>query len=261
MIGKLKNTIKDKLNRPGWYGNYSSWDDALKDSSGYNSALIVEKVKDSLLRVKRGEAAFERDSVAFDKMEYVWPVLSGLLWIAARKKGSLNVVDFGGSLGSTYFQYRKFLADIQVKWTIVEQDIFVRCGKEYFEDSNLSFCLTIDECRKENSPDVVLLSSVLPYLREPYAILMEIMNSDPPFMIFDKMPFLLDDHADLITVQRVHPSIYEASYPAWFFNKGKFLATLETKYELVEEFDSAEKANLPSVFKGFIFRHRNRSTD
>jgi putative methyltransferase (TIGR04325 family) len=257
MIGKLKNTLKDKLNRPGWYGDYSSWDDALKNASGYNSTLIVEKVKNSLLRVKRGEAAFERDSVAFEKMEYVWPVLTGLLWVANQRKGSLNVVDFGGSLGSTYFQYRKFLAEIPVKWNIVEQDIFVDCGRKHFQDHNLSFYLTMEECRRENSPDVVLLSSVLPYLSRPYTVLEEIISTGPPFLIFDKMPFLLDDRADLITVQRVHPSIYEASYPAWFFNKRTFLATLEKKYELVEEFDSAEMANIPSVFKGFIYKKRS----
>src|SRR3989338_10464854 len=65
-------------------GNYKSWEEALKHSNGYDASVILEKVKIAALKVKRGEAAFERDSVAFSKEEYVWPVLAILLWVASR---------------------------------------------------------------------------------------------------------------------------------------------------------------------------------
>jgi hypothetical protein len=43
-------------------GNYSSWQDALANSTGYDSDLILEKVSTALLKVKSGEAVYERDS-------------------------------------------------------------------------------------------------------------------------------------------------------------------------------------------------------
>jgi putative methyltransferase (TIGR04325 family) len=259
-ISRFLSAAKNSL-RPakyGWFGNYASWQQAENDSSGYDSAVIVEKVKDALLKVKRGDAAFERDSVVFSKTEYVWPVLAGLLWIAAQRKSRLNVLDFGGSLGSTFFQYRRFLSTIDVQWNVVEQGVFIDYGVKYFQDTHLRFYYTVEECLKGNVVDVILLSSVLPYLDKPYHWLDFLMSLDVPFIIFDKMPFLVSGEDDRLTVQKVPPSIYEASYPAWFFNEAKFMSALERKYDLVESFEGDDKANIPSVFKGFIFSLKNK---
>ena len=71
------------------------------------------------------------------------------------------------------------------------------------------------------------------------------------------MPFLNEGSKDLLTVQNVHPSIYSASYPSWFFNEKKFLDFLNPHYDLVEEFEGTDKANnIPSVFKGLIFQRK-----
>ena len=83
----------------GLSGDYHSWDEALASSAGYDSEIILEKTRAALLKVKNGEAAYERDSVLFDEIEYAWPLLAGLMWVAARCQGTLNVLDFGGSLG------------------------------------------------------------------------------------------------------------------------------------------------------------------
>jgi len=259
-ISSFLSAVKNSL-RPakyGWFGNYASWQEAANDSSGYNSAVIVENVKDGLLKVKTGDAAFERDSVVFSKTEYVWPVLAGLLWIAAQRRSGLNVLDFGGSLGSTFFQYRRFLSAINVQWNVVEQGVFIDYGVKYFQDKHLRFYYTVEECLSENAVDVILLSSVLPYLEKPYHWLDVLMSVEAPFLIFDKMPFLASGQDDRLTVQKVPPSIYDASYPAWFFNEAKFMKALERKYDLVESFEGEDKANIPSVFKGFIFSLKNR---
>ena len=70
---------------------------------------ILDKVLAATLKVKQGQAVFERDSVLFDEIEYSWPLLAGLMWAAASNGGKLNVLDFGGALGSSYYQNRKFL--------------------------------------------------------------------------------------------------------------------------------------------------------
>jgi putative methyltransferase (TIGR04325 family) len=256
MKERIKNVVKRVIGRPGWYGDYPSWEDALEKSSGYDSKHIVEKVKDSLLKVKNGEAAFERDSVSFDKFEYVWPVVAGLFWIAAQRGGKLNVLDFGGSLGSTFFQYRKFLQHIDVRWNIVEQDLFVDYGKKYFQNEHLHFYHSLKECLSENEVNVVLLSSVLPYVEKPYDILKQVISAQPPFIILDKMPFRTEGDRDLLTVQYVPEHIYSASYPAWFFNKRNFFSIIEMNYEVVEEFVDEDRANVPSVYQGIILRKK-----
>jgi putative methyltransferase (TIGR04325 family) len=124
----------------GWTGNYASWNEAKKNSSGYEANNIVLKVQQAINKVKSGEMAYERDSVVFDKIVYSWPILSGLLWVANLNGGKLHVCDFGGSLGSTYFQNKNFLNSIQfMRWNIVEQKNFVDTGKKYFEDKTLQY--------------------------------------------------------------------------------------------------------------------------
>jgi len=258
-----KKTIKDLLPPAflriltglfyGWHGNYSSWSDAMKKSRGYDSMDILEKVKSSATKVKNGLAVYERDSLLFDHIEYSFPVLSGLLWIAGRNNGKLNVMDFGGSLGSSYFQNKLFLDTISyVNWCIVEQPEFVKVGIECFEDRRLHFFYSIDECLKAFEVQVVLFSSVLQYLEEPYILLDKIICQNPEFIIIDRTPFVKGN--DMITVQTVNPKIYKGSYPCWFFNEEKFVSFFRKNYILVLEFDSLDRANLSSKFKGYIFQ-------
>jgi len=237
----------------GWHGNYSSWNEALQNSEGYDSQAILEKVKTSALKVKNGLAAYERDSLLFDHIEYSFPLLSGLLWIAGRNNGKLNVMDFGGSLGSSYFQNKYFLDTLsEVNWCIIEQSEFVKTGKQSFENQRLHFFNSMDECLKEFEISVVLLSSVLQYLEEPYVFLDTIISQNPEYIIVDRTPFVMGN--ERITVQKVNPDIYRGSYPCWFFNFNKFNSVFSSHYKLVMDFDALDKANISSEFKGFIFQ-------
>ncbi|NOU19897.1 MAG: methyltransferase, TIGR04325 family [Bacteroidales bacterium] len=241
----------------GWHGNYSSWDKASKLCFGYNSQLILEKVRESTMMVKSGKAVYERDSFIFNEIQYSYPVLSSLMWIAAQNNGNLTVLDFGGSLGSSYYQNKLFLDHLNdVKWCIVEQPNFVKVGLEQFSDDKLKFYYTIDDCIKDNEVDVVLLSSVLQYIEKPYELLELLKVKRIPYILFDRTQFLRGD--DRITIQKVNPAIYKASYPCWFFNKQKLLSFLESEYELIIEFDTLGRANIPSEFKGFLYKLKKK---
>jgi putative methyltransferase (TIGR04325 family) len=244
----------------GYFGDYPDWQSAQQASTGYDADLILEKVKEALLKVKNGEAAYERDSVLFDQIQHSWPLMAALLWIASCRGNRLNLLDFGGSLGSSYFQNRGFLAHLpEFTWSIVEQEKFVRCGKDYFEDNRLKFFYTIDECITWQRPDAVLLSSVLPYLEKPYDLLTDITLQGFGYIIIDRTP-LLDGHRDRLTVQRVPAGIYPARYPAWMLSREKVLAHIEQEYELIAEFDALAGAvdlgDTAAQDKGFIFRKK-----
>ena len=68
-----------KIYKSPWKGNYSSWEEALKKTSSYNSQEIFEKVRIATLNVKNGIYPYERDSVNFDKIEYSYPLLVSLI--------------------------------------------------------------------------------------------------------------------------------------------------------------------------------------
>jgi putative methyltransferase (TIGR04325 family) len=221
-------------------GPFSNWEEAAECSSGYDCEQILEKVLAATLKVKRSEAIFERDSVLFKKIQYAWPVTTGLMWAAARDGGRLSVLDFGGSLGSIYFQNHKFLEGLKaVRWSVVEQAHFVKAGREHIQDGRLVFYPTIAECVEEETPNVVLLSSVLQYLEKPYAILDELVQSGVDIILIDRTSFY-NGEEDLIALQKVAEAIYPASYPLWVFSKKKFINRLSETFRLVTETLSPE---------------------
>lgn len=255
--------LKQKLfpSKYGWFGDYSSWQEAEKDCVGYHDKEIITKVKEAVLKVKNGEAVFERDSVIFDTIAYSWPTLAALNWIAAQNSGTLNIIDFGGSLGSSYYQNRKFLKHLsKVEWNIIEQKQFVEVGKNLFEDNVLRFYENIELCYAHSNPQAVLFSSVLQYLEKPYEILAQFFEKRIEYIIVDLTGFTSDNKPSKITVQRVNPNIYKASYPSWIFNKKDFLAMFTANsYELVENFQSDITQNYQDEIKnyeGFIFRRK-----
>ena len=240
--------------RFGYFGDYSDWEDARSSEGGYDSEVILKRVRASACRVRDGLAVFERDSVLFEEIQYSWPLLAGLLWIASLNGNRLNLVDFGGSLGSSYFQNRQFLKHLNdLNWCVVEQEQFVTCGRNDFEDGFLKFFANLDECVAQQSPDTILLGSVIQYLQRPYDFLQEVIDREFDFIILDRTPFL-EVGKDRLTIQKVPPSIYEASYPAWFLNLDKFKRFMLDHYDLVAEFDTSDRTNIAAVFKGFIFK-------
>jgi len=250
----------------GWFGNYPSWQEVSAAAGGYDQATILNKTRDALLQVKNGTAVYERDSVLFDKKEYPFPLMACLLKSAALKKEPIHILDFGGSLGSTYYQVKDFIGtDVCSTWNIVEQEHYISCGKEHFEDENLKFYASIDECLKEKRIDLILLSGSVQYLPDPHRFLQKLSNYNFDFIVFDRTAFHYGS-TDRLTLQIVPPEIYEASYPSWFFNEHNFLAHFDSAYTLVCEFDTYVKGeetinidNQPEGFnKGFYLQNTTR---
>ena len=258
----LKDSIRSVATRLGlyktmWSGDFKNWEEALLKTEGYSSLSIVERVKKAALKVKNGEAVYERDSVLFDRVEYSYPLLSALMFVAAQNKGTVKVMDFGGSLGSSYFQNKKFLDDLRlVEWNVVEQENFVATGRDCIEDPTLQFFYSIDEClSKKGKPDILILACTLPYIEKPYQLISELMNYDIPHIIIDNTFFNYEDK-DRITVQKVPPFIYPASYPCWFLSYKKLVTAIgDNKYTIVSEHFNDSKIFLdgnPIQYRGFL---------
>lgn len=236
----------------GWHGDYASWQEAQLKSTGYDSSIILNKVYNAISKVKNGEAQYERDSVIFDKIEYSWPLLAGLMYAAAKNNGKLGILDFGGSLGSSYFQNKKFLDGLQsIEWSIIEQKNFVCCGKKNFANEVLHFYNTVNDCLQEQTPNVLILSSVLQYFEKPYELLEELIEYKFDMIIVDRTPFS-QNGKDTITLQTVPPQIYPASYPCWLFNEQNFKKVFAQKYKQLEEYEALHSSKALQL-KGFIY--------
>jgi putative methyltransferase (TIGR04325 family) len=237
-------------------GPFESWEAAAAKSTGYDADDILLRVLKATLTVKRGEAAFERDSVVFDDIDYRWPVTAGLMWAAARSNGKLDVLDFGGSLGTVYFQHARLLSALaDVRWNIVEQPHFARAGRAELQDERLRFYDSIGECLKEASPNVVLISAVLQYLADPAPVIAELRAVGAPVVIVDKT-FVNTSTRHRVYVQHVPARIYPASYPVQSLSESALIENFSPTYRLECAFDSADAPPLVQIgshFKGFLF--------
>jgi len=222
-------------------GRYAGWQEARAVAGAWSDEAILERVAAAARKVLRGEAAFERDSVAFDRPERPQPLLRALARAAHAHAGrALSVIDFGGSLGSAYHQCRPFLpADCAVDWRVVEQPRFVELGRREFSSRALRFFPSVDEAAAPGAPDLALASGVLQYLESPERALAELELAGSRFLLVDRTPFSAEA-ADWITVQHVPPSIYPASYPCRVFSWQGFMRRLAPGWRVVEAFPALD---------------------
>jgi putative methyltransferase (TIGR04325 family) len=234
----------------GWFGRYPDWASAKADCGGYDSHIIFDKVLQSALAVQRGEAAFERDSVLFYAPENNDFLLKNLEKVFSTE-GGIHLIDFGGSLGSTYFQHKNALEKYpNLIWCVVEQDFFVKKGNQNFISNVLNFEHILENAIQKYKANAILLSSVLQYLEKPYDVLNTIIKFKIPYIIFDRTPFI-DEKEDRITKQIVPDKIYRASYPCWLFSENKMKEYLARHYTLFDTYEALDKNNvLNCTYKG-----------
>lgn len=234
---------------------YPSWEQAEQASEGYAADSVIQKVRKAAKLVFDGEAVYERDSVVFDEIEYSYPLLASLLFAAANSN-SLRVIDFGGALGTTFQQNRRFLSKLKniCEWRIVEQQEFVDIGKIEFTNGNISFYETIEEANKDGV-DVMLFGSSIGYVPNPYSFLEKAKATKAPYIIFDRTA-ITNEAQDTFAVQHVPPSIHKASYPIRNFSYNNIIQSLDDEYELIEKWECDLQADSHTTAMGFIFKRK-----
>jgi putative methyltransferase (TIGR04325 family) len=167
-------------------------------------------------------------------MQFSLPVLAALGRAARRRARPLRIVDFGGAFGSSYRQYKAFYGD-PVTWAIVEQPEIVRLGQDHFRNRGMEFHSSLASALSAAAADVILLSSVLQYIREPYGLLAEITRSNVEHVIIDRTP-CCSGSREVLTVQHVPPEIYAASYPCWILSRGRLVNALSEDFTTLASF-------------------------
>jgi putative methyltransferase (TIGR04325 family) len=266
----MKNLLRAALNRLkkkgssaspkyGYAGEFQTWESGKSATRGYQDPEIAAKVAAGASAVLEGRAVYERDSIIFSSRQYSLPLAAALMWCGLKNCGTLKVLDFGGGLGTSYFQNLPFLSLLdRVEWAIVEQDSFVEQAKTVFAGSKLTFYSEIEEGLKRVSPDVVLVSSSLQYVEKPYDVLRAIVEQATEMVVFDRTLFG-SGAEDFVTRQTVPDEIFSATIPTWIFSEPKFESFMSDRYLLVSRFSSSlttvswnsEKRKLEEL--GFIY--------
>jgi putative methyltransferase (TIGR04325 family) len=259
LLGPVRRLTGSSLR---FVGPLADWPAAGAASSGYAAPVILERTLAATRAVVAGRAAFERDSVAFAAPEHRFPVVAALMHAAARARGRLQVIDFGGSLGSTYWQYREMLAGLDhLRWVVVEQQAIVEAGRREFASGPLEFAATIADAAARTQAPLALASSVLQYVEDPVAVLDQLGASGATGLLIDRTP-LSEEADDWVCVQHVPRQIYQASYPCRVFSRARLLDRLAQDWRLVFELPCDEgryksSGGLRFEFRGFYLERRS----
>lgn len=236
---------------------YDDWETASLFARDVNSKEFIAKKYAAVEDVLVGRAAFERDSVVFDKPTIHWPFLASLMRCIALKNEAITIVDFGGGFGSLCLQHSSVLEGFQVRWNIIELEGIVELGKQ-LDIPNTKFYHDINEMSGEKVPDLVIFSGVLQYLSEPYSIINQITDLGVRWIIVDRTPFWYHN-MDRVALQRVPTEITDAIYPYWIFAKEKFLTHLmdDYHYKIIFEFPGFDLPVVPDEeYIGFLFEKK-----
>jgi putative methyltransferase (TIGR04325 family) len=243
------------IKKSGWFGDYPNWESARRACKGYDDNAIFEQVCAAVNAVRRGEAAYERDAVLFKQPAFDKNIIQIFFEVANASQGKLHILDFGGSLGSTFYQYSRFLQGIDLQWCVVEQTHFVEYGRKHLTENNLFFEYEILDAIHKIQPNLVLLSSVLQYLEHPYEWLNRFAATQIPYLLIDLQP-VTDKPTDRITRQIVPPSIYSASYPCHLLSEALLKNKLFKHYDLLKEFPAWDKAGYNCYYKGYFLKQK-----
>ena len=205
-------------------------------------------MKHAVVEVLEGKAVYERDGTAFSTMPQRLKLRELLLKYLSPKA---NVVDFGGGLGGTFINNRH-LVSVGQHWAVIEQPTFVNAGEKLAHDYGLPLEFHNNLHGLGRSIDLLILSSVLPYLPSPYEILHQAMKLAPKLILIDRTAFI--DHGEEVWWVQDEPSYYGTpiSYPISPLLEKKVLASLKG-YEIVDRwlnfFDPQQPAHRGLLLK------------
>lgn len=223
----------ERISEVRYLGDYQNWESAACECAGYDDSAIISKVIDSIGKVKRGDAVWERDSFLFYQEKYDYQICAAILRCAVKNRGGLvRVLDIGGSLGSSWFQNRKYLADLaKLEYVVAEQDHFAEYGHENLEDDTLKFIKSTDKWEHMGRFDIILMSASLQYIPQYKEILMRIQKAQPNYVILDRL--LVSDRIRFC-METVPEALYLSSYPVVIFDRSEAEGFFEYDYKLIE---------------------------
>lgn len=255
---QIRFRVKQMMGQGGYFsGPYKNWGQAKKNATGYDALQILEKIKKTTL-LQKNDNVFVRDGVELDKPDHSHPLLTALLSLLLNKS-EINIIDFGGGLGSTYYNCKQLITNenYKINWHIVEQPHFIEIGRIDHQTKELLFYDNIDLIK--SNVDMIILSGVLQYLLNPFDFIVDFKNKKYPFIFIDRLICHFNSQqATSIMVEHVPKHIYKASYPCYVFQYQEILKYYTDQYDIVYEFNANEGrqnlGNIDVLYKGVLLK-------
>ena len=159
---------------------------------------------------------------------------STFFWIQEILKENDALVDYGGSIGLSYYGYTERTALPKgVTWNVVEVPTVAETGRELATKNHATGLVFFDDLRRAPPSTLFFSAGALQYIRDGVPGFMEKLSSLPKHIIINKLP-LIDKTPSFWTIQNFGASIS----PYRIYNRKEFLDYFGTfGYQIVDTWE------------------------
>jgi putative methyltransferase (TIGR04325 family) len=233
-----------------------SWGDATSRSSGYQSPQTINSLIGSDPVSEQNHVSENLIGSRFQQVASAF--LEGVA--SAQLQTTIRVLDIGGGLGEYFFLLEKIVPSLTVHWTIVETSAVCELAiRTVPAQTNLVWTDSVDHA--EGNFDIVLMSSVIQYVENPYELL-NIGIEKSNFLILNRCP-LTESKKGVVCIQR--PGFFESkgSYPVHMLSEAQLINHLRGQGEILSRWLVPEDVAIVRfkkiVNQGLTFRPDQRA--
>lgn len=140
-------------------------------------------------------------------------------WLQRLVTDGSALVDVGGSIGSTYYGYRRYATfPSSATWTVVEMPKIAEQGVAVARRQEASHLRFLHELAQVQHCDFLLAAGALQYMEHAIPGLLEALPAKPRYLLLNKLP--ITHQGSCWTLQNYGPAIT----PQQLFNESDFLA-------------------------------------
>jgi putative methyltransferase (TIGR04325 family) len=174
-----------------------------------------------------------------------------VLALAARGRGRLSVLDWGGGFGHYQALARSVLPDLELDWHVEETPPVAARGRGL----NPEVTFHDDDSALDGRYELVVASSSLQYAEHWRALLERLAGAAERYLYVARVPVAL--HApSFVVIQRPYVHGYDTEYLGWVLNRDELLAVappLAREFLLDARFSAVGAPEDPIDHRSFLF--------
>jgi len=231
------------------FGLCASWEDAERDSVGYESVPLSGL----------DESSYPEQEMSGNDLGVIAAFGVALAYLKDREHmgGAIRVVDFGGATGRYADLVSGAFPSMEFDWTVVETPRVVESMQPRTR-RNLEFATDLALVLEEPA-DISFASAAINYVRSPVPTVNCLLKGSS-LMILARLPLWpITKHE--VAVQRTQRRPFEISYPTWFFSEEHFMQEIRDKADVLLDFicpeDKAYFAGHYDRYRGLVLANNN----
>jgi putative methyltransferase (TIGR04325 family) len=207
---------------PGLPALYTSRLMARRDHTGLHSGIYPTYDAAMAAIPPSRKAGWDHEGAAQLWVDQIDPVRLStypiFFWLDQLYRENHALVDVGGSIGLTYYGYRRLgRIPAGASWTVVEVGAIARQGTEIARREAAASLSFVDDVAALSRCDVLLSAGALQFMPVSIPGLLESLPQKPRYIVLNKLP--LTPGSDCWTLQNYGPAVT----PNRLFNEQRFL--------------------------------------